>query len=38
VEERFETEGSWTPEGLAKTVGPVFDKREPLDGFVVPPS
>lgn len=38
VEERFETEGRWTPEGLAKTVGSAFEEREPLAGFVVPPS
>jgi hypothetical protein len=38
VEERFETEGRWTPEGLAKTLGSAFEKREPLAGFVVPPS
>jgi 3-oxoacyl-[acyl-carrier protein] reductase len=37
VEERFETEGRWTGAGLAKTLGPFFDKREPLAGFVVPP-
>lgn len=38
VEERYETEGRWSPEGLAKTLGPVFEGREPLAGFVVPPS
>lgn len=36
VEEKFETEGAWTAEGLVDTVGPVFDKRQPLEGFVVP--
>ena len=36
VEERFETEGAWTPEGLAERMGPVYDKREPLAGFVMP--
>ena len=38
VEERYEAEGRWTAEGLANTLGPVYEKREPLAGFVVPPS
>lgn len=38
VEERFETEGRWSPEGLSKTLGPVFEGREPLAGYIVPPS
>jgi 3-oxoacyl-[acyl-carrier protein] reductase len=38
VEERFETEGSWTVDGLAERLGPVYEKREPGAGYVVPPS
>ncbi len=37
VEEVFSTEGRWTAEGLAKTMGPFYESREPLAGFVVPP-
>jgi 3-oxoacyl-[acyl-carrier protein] reductase len=36
IDGRYETEGRWTPEGLAKTLEPVFAKREPLQGFVLP--
>jgi 3-oxoacyl-[acyl-carrier protein] reductase len=36
VEERFETEGAWTAEGLADALGPVYEKREPLAGFAMP--
>jgi len=37
VEERFETEGRWSTEALAGTLGPFFDEREPLtDGFAMP--
>lgn len=36
VDERFETEGRWSAEGLSNTLGPVFEGREPLSGFVVP--
>ena len=35
-EERFETETRWTAEGLAKAIAPVYEKREPLAGFVLP--
>jgi hypothetical protein len=38
VEERFEAEGRWSPEGLATKLTPFFEGREPLAGFVVPPS
>ena len=36
VEELYETEGSWTAEGLAKTLEPVFSDREPLQGYILP--
>jgi 3-oxoacyl-[acyl-carrier protein] reductase len=36
VDERFETEGAWTAEGLAETVGGAFEKREPGAGYVLP--
>jgi 3-oxoacyl-[acyl-carrier protein] reductase len=36
VEERFETEGAWTAKGLVDAIGPVYEGREPLTGFVVP--
>ncbi|MEX2393883.1 MAG: short chain dehydrogenase, partial [Actinomycetota bacterium] len=36
VDERFETEGRWTTEGLADTLGAAFEKREPLQGYVLP--
>jgi NAD(P)-dependent dehydrogenase (short-subunit alcohol dehydrogenase family) len=36
VDGRYETEGRWTPEGLARTLEPVFAKREPLQGFILP--
>jgi NAD(P)-dependent dehydrogenase (short-subunit alcohol dehydrogenase family) len=36
VAERFETEGRWTAERLAETLGPWYEKREPIvDGFVM---
>jgi 3-oxoacyl-[acyl-carrier protein] reductase len=38
VEERFIADGRWTAEGLAKDMGAAFEKREPLTGYVVPPS
>jgi 3-oxoacyl-[acyl-carrier protein] reductase len=37
LEERFATEGRWTSQDLAATMGPFFDKREPIaDGFAMP--
>jgi 3-oxoacyl-[acyl-carrier protein] reductase len=36
AEQRFETQGRWTPKDLASTLGPVYEKREPLQGFVMP--
>jgi len=37
LEERFQTEGRWTSQDLAATMGPFFDKREPIaDGFAMP--
>ncbi|MEX0875149.1 MAG: SDR family oxidoreductase [Actinomycetota bacterium] len=36
VEQRFETDGRWSAQGLAKEMTPVFDGREPLAGFVLP--
>ncbi|HEX9713793.1 MAG TPA: SDR family NAD(P)-dependent oxidoreductase [Actinomycetota bacterium] len=37
VEERFETQGRWTTQGLAEALGPFFEKREPIaDGFAMP--
>src|SRR5438445_6399849 len=36
VENRYEAEGRWTPEGLAKTLEPVFAQREPLQGYILP--
>lgn len=39
VERRFEQDGAWTVEGLAKVLGPFYEKREPiLDGFLANPS
>ena len=38
VEERFETDGTWTADGLAERLGPVYEKREPGAGYVIPPS
>ena len=36
IDEKFETEGRWTQEGLAGALGPYFEKREsPARGFVV---
>jgi 3-oxoacyl-[acyl-carrier protein] reductase len=36
VAEKFETEGRWTPDGLAEAMGPYYEKREPvLDGFTM---
>ena len=36
VAQRFDTEGAWTVDGLVDTLGPFFDKRQPIsDGFVV---
>jgi hypothetical protein len=33
--ERFEQDGAWTAEGLAKALGPFYEKREPIrDGFL----
>jgi 3-oxoacyl-[acyl-carrier protein] reductase len=35
VEQRFEQDGAWTAEGLAKALGPFYEKREPIrDGFL----
>ena len=37
VDETFEAEGAWTAEGLANTLTPFFEKRQPIiDGFAVP--
>lgn len=36
IGERFDTEGRWTVEGLADALGPMFDKREVTDGYVMP--
>jgi len=36
VDDRYETEGRWTADGLAKTLEPVFAKREPLQGYILP--
>ena len=38
VEQSFITDGRWTAEGLAKEMGEAYEKREPLVGYVVPPS
>ena len=36
VAEKFETEGRWTPNGLAEAMGSYYEKREPvLDGFIM---
>jgi 3-oxoacyl-[acyl-carrier protein] reductase len=35
IEHRFDREGRWTAEALAETLGPFYEKREPIvDGFV----
>jgi 3-oxoacyl-[acyl-carrier protein] reductase len=36
VEQRFETEGAWTPEGLVSALAGVYEKREPTAGFKMP--
>ncbi len=36
IDDRYEAEGRWTAEGLAKTLEPVFAKREPLQGYILP--
>ncbi len=36
VEETYAADGRWTAEGLASTLEPVFAKREPLQGYVLP--
>jgi len=35
-DQRFDHEGGWTSEGLAETLGPVFDGRAPGSGFAMP--
>ena len=36
VQEKFSTEGRWTPDGLADAMGKFYENREPiLDGFVI---
>ena len=34
-EQRWDHEGGWTSEGLAETLGPVFDGRQPGAGFTM---
>jgi NAD(P)-dependent dehydrogenase (short-subunit alcohol dehydrogenase family) len=34
-EQRWDHEGGWTTEGLAETLGPVFESRQPGAGFVM---
>ncbi len=37
IGERYETEGRWTTEGIEKSLGALYDKREPVtDGYVMP--
>jgi len=35
-DQRFDHEGGWTSEGLAETLGPVFEARPPGAGFTMP--
>ena len=36
IAKSFDTEGTWTVEGLADEMGPFFEKREPIkDGFAM---
>ena len=35
-EQRFDHEGGWTAEGLAETLGPVFEGRQAGSGFTMP--